>query len=271
MIRRFGFVALLVLSAVFITGCAAMQIVSAHFASTEHFIFLAEDKRIRYEPGAEKFAALVKPSLDRAIQQVEVKHYLPFSKPVAIFVCNSAQSFARLSGQKDTIRGGVHPTQGLFLNPVLLGRPETIAPVLTHELSHLHLNQRHQMNFVDYPTWFNEGLATFVADGSGAEAASEVEAKQQIANGKIFPPQESGSRLSLDQTGALSVLPNGSHMFYRQSMMFIGFLKQRDEKRFKQFLLDAQDGEIFSAAFSRAFGGKVESLQNEFISALKKS
>jgi hypothetical protein len=188
-----------------------------------------------------------------------------------IYVCNTPQSFARFSGQKDTVRGGVHPTKGLFLNPILLDRPDTIAPVLTHELSHLHLNQRQQMNFVDYPTWFNEGLATYVADGSGAEAISEIEAKQQIISGKSFPSYSSGSRFSLDQTGALSALPNASHMFYRQSMMFIIFLKQRDEKRFKQFLLDLQDGEIFSTAFSRAFDGSVESLQNQFIAALKKS
>jgi hypothetical protein len=271
MIRRIAYIALLFFTAVFFTGCVAMQIVSAHFASTDHFVTLASDNRIKYEPGAEKFAGLAAPHLDAAIRQVEAKHYRAFQKPVVVYVCNTQQSFAKLSGQKETVRGGVHPTQGLFLNPILLDRPTTIAPVLTHELSHLQLNQQHQLNFVDYPTWFNEGLATYVADGSGAEAVSENEAKQQIAAGKIFPPHQSGSRLSLDQTGDLSVMRNGSHMFYRQGMMFITFLKQRDEKRFKQFLLDLQEGEIFSTAFGRAFDGDVSSLQKIFIETLKKS
>jgi hypothetical protein len=267
--RRFIFVVFI--SAALLTGCAAVQIVSAHFASTENFVVSSLDKRIRYEAGAEKLVALIKPHLDLAIQQIEAKHYRRFQSAVVIHVCNSPQSFARFSGQKDTVRGGVHPTQGLFLNPILLDRPATIAPVLTHELSHLHLNQRNQMNFVDYPAWFNEGLATYVADGSGAEAVTEIEVATQIAAGKIFPPYQSGSRFSLDQSGALSALPNGSHMFYRQGMMFIAFLKQRDEKRFKQFLLNLQDGEIFSTAFSRAFDGDVDTLQKQFIASLKAS
>ncbi len=268
--RVFLFAVFLCITLIF-SGCAAMQIVSAHFASTDHFVALASENRIKYEPGAEKFAALVAPHLDAAIRQVEARHYRAFQKPVIVYVCNTQQSFAQLSGQKETVRGGVHPTQGLFLNPILLVRPAALAPVLTHELSHLQLNQQHQLNFVDYPTWFNEGLATFVADGSGAEAVSENDAKLQIAAGKIFPPYQSGSRLSLDQTGLLLGMANGSHMFYRQSMMFISLLKQLDEKRFKQFLLDLQDGEIFSTAFSRAFDGDVESLQKQFIVSLKSS
>lgn len=255
----------------FFPGCAALQIASAHFASTEHFTSLPADPRIRYEVGAEKLAALVQAALDPAMRQVEARHYRRFQKPVVIFVCITPQSFARLTGQKETIRGGVHPTQGLFLNPILLDRPASIAAVLTHELSHLQLNQSQQMNFVDYPAWFNEGLATFVADGSGAEAVSAEQAKVQIVAGKIFPPRQSGSRLSLDQSGALATLPNGAHLFYRQSMMFIGFLKQRDENRYRQFLLELQDGEIFSTAFSRAFNGSVDILQKEFIAAAGKS
>jgi hypothetical protein len=271
MIQRIVQLAVISLLTLIFSGCAAMQIVLAHFASTDHFVVLASDSRIKYEPGAEKFVALAAPHLDAAIRQVEAKHYRAFQKPVVVYVCNTQQSFAKLSGQKETVRGGVHPTQGLFLNPILLARPETIAPVMMHELSHLQLNQQHQLNFVDYPTWFNEGLATFVADGSGAEAVSENEAKQQITAGKIFPPYQSGSRLSLDQAGPLLGMANGSHMFYRQSMMFIAFLKQRDEKRFKQFLLELQDGEIFSTAFSRAFESDVESLQKQFIASLKLS
>ena len=269
MIRRDTLAAILFLAVMFMTSCAATQIVSAHFASTDHFVSLAADNRIKYEPGAENFAALVSPALDQAIRQVEAKQYRPFPSPLVIYVCNTPKSFARLSGQKETIRGGVHPTQGLFLNPILLNRPATIALVLTHELSHLHLNQRQQMNFVDYPAWFNEGLATFVSDGSGAEAVSVDQAKQQIAQGKVFPPYQSGSRLSLDQTGPIASLTNASHMFYRQGMMFIAFLKQRDELRFTQFLLDLQDGEFFSNAFWRAFDGDVATLQKQFIASLK--
>mgnify|MGYP006336629793 FL=1 len=52
-------------------------------------------------------------------------------------------------------------------------------------------------------------------------------------------------------------------------MMFISFLKRQDEKRFKQFLLDLQDGEIFSNAFVRAFDANVETLQKQFSASLK--
>jgi hypothetical protein len=270
MTRRFFLIVLILLIVPAVSGCAAMRNIAANFYSTDHFVALADDPRIRYEPGAEAtqtLARLVQPYLNDAIAEVEVAHYRPFRKPVIVHICATQQSFARFTGMTERMRGAVHPGQGLFLNPVLLEREAGVRAILIHELSHLHINQQQRMNFVDMPSWFNEGLATFVSQGGGAEFAPEADARKLIAAGKIFTPNESGSRLALDQSGVLATLglSNASHMFYRQGMMFIAFLKQRDETRFKQFLLDLQDGEFFSPAFWRAFGADVKTLQLEFI------
>jgi Peptidase family M48 len=270
MSRRTILFALCFLMTTVFSGCAALRNIAANFYSTEHFVALAEDARIRYEPSTEAtlaLARLVQPHLHDAIAQVEAAHDRPFRKPVIVHICATPQSFAHFTGMTERMRGAVHPGLGLFLNPVLLEREAGVRAILIHELSHLHMNQQQRMNFVDMPSWFNEGLATFVSQGGGAEFAPEAEARKLIAAGKIFTPHERGSSLALDQSGVLATLglSNASHMFYRQSMLFIAFLKQRDENRFKQFLLNLQDGEFFSPAFWQAFGGDVKTLQGEFI------
>ena len=254
-----------------LSGCTAMRIIAAHFQTTDHFIALPEENRIRFEPGAEMLARLVQPHLVAAIAEVEAAQHRAFKQPVVVYVCNSPESFSRMTGQPANGRGGVHPTKGLFLNPVLLGRQASIPNILVHELSHLHFNRQWRNNFVDWPAWFNEGFATLVSSGGGAEFVTEAEARKLVGEGKIFPPKQSGSRLALDQSGILATLglPNPSHMFYRQSMMFVAYLKQRDEWRFKQFLLDIQDGEIFTTAFWRAFDNDVAPLQKQFTASLQ--
>ncbi len=266
-LHRFTLLVLMTL----LSGCTAMKTVVAHFQSTDHFLALPDDPRIVFEPGAEALARRLQPDLNNAIAIVEAAHYRPFKKNLVVHVCNSRASFARFTGQRDNIRGGVHPTQGLFLNPILLDRPASIPSLLVHELSHLHLSQQHANNFVDYPTWFNEGLATFVSKGGGAEFATEAEAQKLIVAGHIFPPYENGSRLSLDQSGPLGRVGHSANspMFYRQGMMFIAFLKQQNEKSFRQWLLATQQGELFSDAFYQAFGGDVKTLQEKFIASLE--
>lgn len=74
----------------------------------------------------------------------------------------------------------------LLLSPVLMDEPHNIQLYLAHELSHLHLCQQlGLLKMRNLPTWFKEGLATFVSNGGGAQTVSENEAIESIANGRI--------------------------------------------------------------------------------------
>ncbi len=49
-----------------ICGCAVYKGITNYFNSTDHFIALQDDHRIRYEPGAEEFARAVASDLPSA-------------------------------------------------------------------------------------------------------------------------------------------------------------------------------------------------------------
>ena len=43
-------------------------------------------------------------------------------------------------------------------------------------------------------------------------------------------------------------------MFYRQSGMFVAYLRSHDEMRFRTFMQAIEDGRRFSESFNEAFG-----------------
>jgi hypothetical protein len=256
--------ALLLIAAITCSGCTATRAVIAHFQSTSRFVPLAADPRIVYEPGAEAFAQALVPLLPQAIADVEAEQYRPFSRPVVVHVCATESCFTGFTAASAEAKGAVHGTQGLFLNPALLRQPERLRAILTHELSHLHLAD--QVRLWALPVWFNEGLAAYVSGGGGTEHVSEAEAAKAIAAGRMLEPADAGAWLTYDTAGPFRALgmPDATHMFYRQSMMFVAWLKQRDPQAFRGMLLALGDGAEFARAFSAAYGRGVPAVWAEF-------
>lgn len=258
-------IALLMIAVLGFSGCTATRAVIAHFQSTSRFVPLAADPRIVYEPGAEAFAQAVAPFLPQAIADVEAGQYRPFSRPVVVHVCATEACFTGFTGASAAAKGAVHFSQGLFLNPALLRQPERMRTILTHELSHLHLADQGR-HVGTLPAWFNEGLAVYVSGGGGAEHVSEAEAAKAIAAGRMLEPADSGTWVTYNTAGPFRALgmPEATHMFYRQSMMFVAYLKQRDPQAFRGMLLAIEDGAEFAHAFSSAYGTSVKSGWAEF-------
>ena len=104
-------------------------------------------------------------------------------------------------------------------------QPERIPTLTTHELSHLHLIQ--QIGATKYvrniPSWFAKGLAVFVSNGGGAENVSEKDAARAILNGACFHPDSTGNILFPKTASSYHLKP---HMFYRQSSMFVQYIKE---------------------------------------------
>ena len=268
MLRLSIHITLLLIAALGFSGCTATRAVIAHFQSTSRFVPLVADPRIVYEPGAEAFAQTLSPMLPQAVADVEAGQYRPFSRPVVVHVCATEACFTAFTGASAEAKGAVHGTQGLFLNPALLSQPERMQGILTHELSHLHVAD--QVRLWALPVWFNEGLAAYVSGGGGAEHVSEAEAAKAIAAGHTLEPADSGTWLTYNTAGPFRALgkPKATHMFYRQSMMFVAYLKQRDPKAFRGMLLALEDGAEFAHAFSSAYDAGVKSLWAEFAAAV---
>ncbi len=249
-------------------GCAlAIAVALPFLRSTDQFLPFAADARVRYEPGAEKNAAIIARALPEAIATVERFQFRPFAKPVTIYVCASTTTFDR-HGLGVSGAGGFVLNGRLFISPKPQNTAERLPRILTHELSHLQLGQ--QLGMLRYtrnlPGWFKEGLAVHVSDGGGAETVSEAEGRDAIARDRTFRLHESGS-LIFPQTGARDNLP--AHLFYREGAMFVGFLARLDPAAFKRLLLDIQDRHAFADAVAHAYGRDLPALWREFSSETK--
>ena len=229
--------------------------------STDHFIAHNKDHRVLYEPGAKIFADSIVAILPQSIQQIENRQYRHFVEPVKVYVCASEESFYKLFGIK--CKAGVN--NKLLLSPRLINEPQNIQLYLAHELSHLHLYQQLGMlRFRDLPSWFKEGLATFVSDGGGAQTVSENEAIKSIVNGKHFIPVTGGFFGCFNQKSSADKALS-HHMRYRQYMIFVSFIKNKDEEKFKSFLLSIQDGVNFSESIQKSYHTTLDQLWQDCI------
>ena len=240
-----------------LSGCTAIRGGIAALRSTSDFVALDSDNRVLYEPGTEEFAKEIAGYLPDAIATVEKEQYRPFAKPIIIYICATKESFAAHTGFWEKTRGAV--TTKLFLSPEMIKRIQdgsSAKMILTHEISHLHLYQRLGL-FRDakIPAWFKEGLAVMVSGGAPAVDVSESDAAKAIQSGECIKPDVSGSLLFPKFWHSYNLEP---HMFYRQSGMFVAYMKRQDEAKFKMFMLSIENGRNFGKSFSAAYGISIE-------------
>ncbi len=262
--RRIIFILLITTVSSFL-GCTFARQSIAVLRSTDHFVAHKYDSRLLFEPGAEDYANKVVLFLPSAIQQVEEKQFRSFPKPVRVYICASRESFARMYGAD--VRAGV--LTKLFLSPRIFEDGDEIARLyLIHELSHIHIrDQLGNYKMSRLPFWFKEGLATYVSDGGGAHTVTEKQAIDSIKSGKYFVPNEEGGFI-FQKTASDWGLEH--HMFYRQSMMFIGYLAATNESGYRKLLFGIENGERFSTALQAAYNKKLEDLWNDFLHDISK-
>jgi hypothetical protein len=242
-----------------LAGCSISHHAMALFRSTDHFIVRQDDARVLFEPGAGHYAEKVSALLPAAIQQIETKQYHPFLKPVRVYICASRESFAKFYGAD--VRAGV--SSKLLLSPRVFDQGDEITRLyLTHELSHLHLLQllgSYKMRRL--PFWFKEGLATYASGCGGANKVSEEEALSAFHVGKHFIPNKTGGIFFQKTPSNFGLKP---HMFYRQSMMFVSYLAERNRESFRTFLLSVEQGEHLSSAMEKSYNEDLDGLWSDF-------
>ncbi len=248
-----------------VVGCLFVRHSVAALRSTDHFVSNLNDNRVLFEPGAECLADKVATFLPTAIKQIERKQYRHFVKPVRIYVCASRESFKRFYGAD--VRAGV--LTKLFLSPRIFEYGDQIAgKYLTHELSHLHLQQQiglFKMNRL--PMWFKEGLATSVSNGGGAHLISQEQATEFLIAGKHLVPNKADGFVFKKTPSDFGLKP---HMFYRQSMMFIKFLETTNESGYQKLLLGVGNGDRLTTVIEAAYHKKLEELWDDFLHRINK-
>ena len=250
-------------------GCSLSSQALATLRSTSNFLVLDYDKRILYEPGAEDLSKEVAEYLPNSIATIEKEQYGPFVKPVEVYICATKESFSRFTGQPQVVKGCT-TIKHVFLSAERLRElPVNIRrQVLTHELSHFHLLQylgayHYSANL---PAWFQEGLAEYVSGGTSMYDVSEAEASKDILEGNHIYPDTTGSFFFPKRWNAYGLEP---HMFYRQSFMYVSYLKHLDESKFRTFLLALANNQRFEDSFNSIFGLTMDAAWQQFITQTK--
>ncbi len=243
-----------------LNGCTAIGASIAMHRSTDHLLPLSQDGRVFYENGAESLATSVASILDQSLARVEAEQHAKFEKDVVVYVLNSVETFASFCVHKRA-RGCVL-NERLFISPIA---KDVILGILTHELSHLQMEQFlgmwHWHSKV--PPWFSEGLAVFVSspERGGAETVSRKEALLAISNGQSFRPNKRGSLLFPKTASSFGL---ELHMFYAQSELFVKFLHDKDNLKFKSLLSKIRHKENFSKAILTSYNESLTQLWVEF-------
>jgi hypothetical protein len=257
-------IALLVTTTIGVSGCANLHKTQANADPESKFVKFADDTSVRYEPGAYAYAQLVAWMLPAAIKQIENAHYRPFKQPLTIYICRTDECFSSSVVTKN-VSAAVIPDNRLFLSPRLFTKENgRLFRILTHELSHVHLGQQIGHFSDTVPVWFHEGLAAYASEGGGAEYATDQQVRQAMREGRSFDPV-AVDRLSSRKKAEEWEL--STYLFYRESMMFMTFLRTYGGNKFRTFLRSVQDKTDFSTAFLNAFEVDLATAGSRFITS----
>lgn len=232
-------------------GCAHVGYRDA-IEDLSHFRPLPHSSQVRYAPGAEWFARQVAALLPAASAHVEAMHYRPFQTAPVVYVCGDGACFHRFVDPRWNFTAAVVYDNRLLLAPRLFERePHRLVPVLLHELAHLHMGQVRGHYSLGIPVWFHEGLASFTAHGGGADLVSDEQAWAAAASQHHFLPDEQHLPWQRRRMADNWKLPVS--IFYRQALLFVRSLHERDAQAFRRLLMSLQDGADFDAAFAQAY------------------
>ena len=237
-----------------------------HLLPLERYANCTPDPRIYCEPGSERFAQSIASMMPEAIARVERAQYGPFVKPVRVYTYRSVDSFVRWAGGPQgmgrTVFGEVH------LSPRLVNvAPDDQPRLLTHELSHLHLQQRvGDLAMLRLPVWFMEGWPTLVSGGGGAAGTHPDGASYMLLHGRHFEPAETSSLLSPESPASFG-LSNG--MFYRQASLMVEYMQRRDAAAFSRMIHAIEAGQRFGPSVQSAYGRPLPALWQDFRADLR--
>lgn len=246
-------------------SCSALNEGIAAIRNPKGFSDIGENVFVE-DSSDNSFGKQIKDVLPAFIDSVERKQFQKISKMMPTYICHTDESFYRYTGSK---RPGprVKVTSKRFYISPRLEPSQDCYDIIYHEISHIVMIQnlgvyRHFLT----PVWFHEGLATYVANGGGSGNVSDSAAISEILKGNHFFPLAKDNILS--QKGFKNKLP--PWMNYRQSMLFVRYLKEKDTVKFSQLIENMNKSIAFKNAFENSYGISVQEMWNAFLAEIRK-
>jgi hypothetical protein len=246
---------------VFLSACSSIESMYARYSY--QFDTLNNDSRIHYEKGTEDIAKLVKENIDECVKKVFKNEYVSFStlSDINVYIFNDYQRYTIYSNTKGGRAGSSE--NDIYISPIIKNDVGSLPSIITHELSHIHLRQYvGSWQYVyGIPAWFKEGLAVTTSNGAGAEGVSRNEAITFIQQGRHFDPSEKVGIFNVKYANDYGLK---THMFYRQSWLFVDYLKESNSLAFEKCFNGLISGEKFEDIWVKYYGKSIAKLWIEF-------
>jgi len=247
------------------------HLIAARLNMPDRMPALPANSQVHYQPGAEDFAHDVAALLPDAITRVEAVHGRPFKHPVIVGAYATPEAYETAIGQDSMARVGVTAFGEVNLSPKLF-RPQhqRLRAILTHELSHAHIQGWIGRAYLYLPKWFKEGLAVMVSGGGGAELVSEEEARAAIQRGEKIVIDDIASPTDWADLRVKEELAHKPPWYpvvlgYREAGMFVNYLRETDRPAFDRMMKAILDDQSFKDAVNVGYHDDVRSLWEKFI------
>lgn len=237
------------------TGCSV--VVKAAYLEVlplQGFETLQDDVHIHYEPQAKSSAQTLAANYLDVIGQINIKLGAALPTKPQIYLCASDACYEKYAFNKETRAETRGRGNLILLKAKILEEEGRLLPVFTHELIHAFWFQN---SIRCTPRWWTEGLAVESSNGGGAEKILQSLAQQAIRDGQVFQASNENScwtRMPPQLNGM------AWPMFYRQSGMFVEWLRARDPKAFAVLLIKLKDGDNLSKTIESVYSQPVFAL-----------
>ena len=235
------------------------------YLRTPDLIASPKDANVIFQPGSETMADLLAQSLPEAMARVEAAQGSRFRHPITIRLFSDWQDFKTYTGFSGQA-AAVTQLDRISFSPKLMDDPARARVILTHELSHALLHQNMGIHQHGLPSWFDEGLAVLISDDGSAPAVlfSKEEALTALHAGRNILPDEEES-LFTHQTANAFGLNEGE--FYRQSELFVGYMRDSYPEAFGKLLAGLSQGHPFPDALRESYAQPISKLWQAFCRA----
>ena len=238
-----------------LTGCSAVvRAAYLELLPLQGFDTLQTDERVHYEPEAKLSAELLAAQYGQSILQIETKLGGKLQTAPQVYLCASDACYERYAFTRQAQAEARWRGSLVLLKADSLMADGRLLTVFTHELVHAFWFQR---GVGCTPRWWTEGLAVESSNGGGAEKIPRSLAVQAIREGHAFQASNENSFWTR--------MPPGLHdmawpMFYRQSGMFVEWLRVSNPIAFFALLERLRDGDNLGAAIEFAYAQNMTSL-----------
>jgi hypothetical protein len=250
---------------IIINSCTPIHQIIALSRSTNKFHLLANNVYIENKADI-VLGNQIQPVVPLLIDSVENKLSLKYYSCPGVFICHTIKSFCQYTGSKYPGPRACVPNN-FFISPRLADSPDW-KEIVYHELVHSIFKQHLGVyKYQKVPVWFNEGLATLISNGGGTGDITDDTARSLILEGKQFSPVEHENFIfpSSFENQDISLW-----IQYRQAMLFVSFLREKDTIMFHRLIKDISQGIEFKNAISVAYDQSVPDLWNLFINKIKR-